>query len=152
MPSVSAQLTETSELLDSGETLKTETLVTLGGKRIVVTETLIAADGCTGNVTTTIEELEAGVDPLIPVEEYDDVTTFRAGVGTDVLVTTVTEEAIELVCNPPLNPEEVLGISQTPGLAVTGSNVNGPVAAGAVMIGLGGLFVAISKKSSDDES
>ena len=63
----------------------------------------------------------------------------REPVGTEEEV--FTEELIPADC-----PEEVLG------LAITGSNVNMPIAVGGSLIGAGGLLVAAARKRRNELS
>lgn len=146
MPAASAQQTETTEVLDSGQTLVVTTLITDGGDRTVVTERLIAADGCSAQITTTTTTLVTATEPVIPAEEYEG-SSGAAPVVRPALVTDVSESTVELPCEDPTAtddpPDEVLGEVI---LAVTGSDIDVPIAIGAALIGSGGLLVVASKR------
>lgn len=143
-PAASAQLTETNEVLDGGERLVTTTLITDGGDVTVVTERLIAADGCSEEITTTTTTLVGGGEPVIPGGEYESRDNV-VPLTPSTLVTDVTEQTIETPCDPPsaTPPDEVLGEVI---LAVTGSDIDVPIAVGAALIGSGGLLVVASKR------
>ena len=143
VPSASAQLTETSEVLDSGETRVVQTLITDGGNTTVTVERIIAAEVA----TTTTEALLGDVLPVAPTEEYEN-RQGTASVTRPILETTVTTEENALACSPS-DDDEVLGEVV---LALTGSNVDLPIAIGAGLIGVGGLLVAATKKRRSDDS
>lgn len=147
----SAQATETTEVLESGETLVTSTLITNNGNDTIVTETLISADGCRATITTTTTSVVSNSAPVIPFEEYEG-RGGSAPASRPTLITDVTTTEEERSCSPPLtlddpgdpaDPDEVLGEVV---LATTGSDIDVPIAVGAGLIGVGGLLVAAAAK------
>ena len=149
-PTASAQSTETLEVLESGETLIVNTLITDGGNLKVITETLVAVDGCSEKVTITTETLVTDTIPVVPTQEYESRSESLAPVVRPTLTTTVTEEERERDCDEPiLEGDEVLGEVI---LAVTGSDIDTPIAAGAVLIATGGLLVAASKRRRSSQA
>jgi hypothetical protein len=94
---------------------------------------VIEVDGECFISTSTSEIVITFTDIL---DEYED-RVIRTGTEEEVF----SEELIPADC-----PDEVLG------LAITGSNVNTPVAVGASMIGVGGLLAAAARKRRDETS
>lgn len=152
-PAASAQSTQTTELLDTGETLVTTTLIT--ASQTIVTETVTSADGCTQDITTTTTTLVTDADPVVPTDEYETRTGTESVVRPSQIVTVTTAQNLL-----PCDEDEVLGITVEPDevlgevvLATTGSNIDMPLAVGAGLIGMGGLLVVASKRrrsSADD--
>ncbi len=87
-------------------------------------------------IATSTSEIVITVTDIIDEYESREIQT-----GTEVF----SEELIPADC-PEVIVDEVLG------LAITGSNVNMPVAVGASLIGAGGLLVAAARKRRNELS
>ena len=87
-------------------------------------------------IATSTSEIVITVTDIIDEYESREIQT-----GTEVF----SEELIPVDC-PEVIVDEVLG------LAITGSNVNMPVAVGASLIGAGGLLVAAARKRRNELS
>ena len=111
---------------------------------------IIVVDGdCFVNVTTSEFEVVEGSEVLrgvAQVGEYESRETLTL-VPLNSVVEVFEDELVPVECSPPLTdavPDEVLG------LAITGSNVNMPVAVGATLIGVGGILVAAGRKRRNE--
>jgi hypothetical protein len=116
--------------------------------------TVVSADGCSETTTTTTTvSTFIGQDPETETYEEQPPPSYE--------ITGVTTESVttDLPCVEPPEDEvlgvtlvndedEVLGVT----LVRTGSDVDKPIALGAMLIGVGGIFVATSKKRRNNES
>ena len=108
--------------------------------------TVINGECFTNTPTSVINIIEAEVE--VAAEYPLSATRQVQRIGEEVIENVLTQ----VPCTPPLTlPEEVSG-KVVAIIAVGGSNVDLPVALGASLIGVGGLFVAAARKRRNEFS
>jgi hypothetical protein len=126
--------------------------------------TVVSADGCSETTTTTTTvSTFIGQDPETETYEEQPPPSYEITGVTTESVTTDLPCVEPPVAEPPVveppedevlgvtlvnDEDEVLGVT----LVRTGSDVDKPIALGAMLIGVGGIFVATSKKRRNNES
>ena len=126
--------------------------------------TVVSADGCSETTTTTTTvSTFIGQDPETETYEEQPPPSYQITGVTTESVTTDLPCVEPPVAEPPVveppedevlgvtlvnDEDEVLGVT----LVRTGSDVDKPIALGAMLIGVGGIFVATSKKRRNNES
>ena len=114
--------------------------------------TVVSADGCSETTTTTTTvSTFIGQDPETETYEEQPPPSYQiTGVTTESVTTDLPCGEPPVPTPPVVEPpeDEVLGVT----LVRTGSDVDKPIALGAMLIGVGGIFVATSKKRRNNES
>ena len=113
---------------------------------------VVSADGCSETTTTTTTvSTFIGQDPETETYEEQPPPSYQiTGVTTESVTTDLPCGEPPVPTPPVVEPpeDEVLGVT----LVRTGSDVDKPIALGAMLIGVGGIFVATSKKRRNNES
>ena len=126
--------------------------------------TVVSADGCSETTTTTTTvSTFIGQDPETETYEEQPPPSYQiTGVTTESVTTDLPCGEPPVPTPPVVEPpeDEVLGVTlvydedEVLGVTLvrTGSDVDKPIALGAMLIGVGGIFVATSKKRRNNES